>query len=101
MRAPFAHQMRRHRFESISSIGVPVASPTQIWMCRSKRMVFISSMSSGSEQLQAWSQLFAVLLSLAMSHDRKRRYREFLGRSPRAHSMHQVEWPLQRTGPST
>jgi hypothetical protein len=47
-----------------SSIGVPAALPTRIWICSLKSKASTSSSSSGSSHTRAWRQLFALPLSL-------------------------------------
>ena len=48
-----------------SSIGVPVVSPTRIWICSSRNMASISSSSSDSSHTRVWKQLFVMRLNLA------------------------------------
>ena len=48
-----------------SSIGVPVASPTRIWICNSRSMASISSSLQDSSHTPVWKRLFVMRLSWA------------------------------------
>ncbi len=47
------------------SIGVPVVSPTRIWICNSRNTASISSSSSDSSRIRVWRRPYAMALSLA------------------------------------
>ena len=46
------------------SIGVPVVSPTRIWICSSRNTAFTSSSSSDSSRTPVWRQPFAYAAEL-------------------------------------
>ena len=79
-----------------SSIGVPVALPTPIWMCSSSSTASISSSSSDSWPTCVWSPPYAVPLSLAT----RSRWPETRPRATRRRDAHRTrhQYPKRRQG---